>query len=86
MTKIKYITQIKARPPTFVLVTNQESLPQPYERFITGKLRSDFGLHGVPMRLVVRKSKASTGESSRAETYKRRRRVAAQTQRGGRFK
>jgi len=84
-TKIKYITQIKARPPTFVLVCNQDALSSSYERFLTNKLRTDFGLHGVPMRLVIRKSKASTAESSRAETFKRRRRIKARAARGGRF-
>lgn len=56
--KIKYITQIKTRPPTFVLFGNQmESLPDSYLRYLTNRLRETFHLWGIPLRLQVRSSK-----------------------------
>ena len=54
--QIKYITQLKARFPTFAFFCN---LPQyiqtPYERFLENKLRSHFDFEGVPLRLIFRK-------------------------------
>ncbi|MBW3545324.1 MAG: ribosome biogenesis GTPase Der [Bacteroidetes bacterium] len=54
--KIKYMTQLPARVPTFALFCN---LPQyikaPYERFLENKMRSHFGFVGVPLRLFFRK-------------------------------
>lgn len=56
--KVKYITQIKTRPPTFVLFGNQmEHLPESYLRYLTNRLRETFGLWGIPLRLQVRSSK-----------------------------
>lgn len=86
VTRIKYMTQIKGRPPTFVLVCNQSELPPSYMRFMTNKLRNDFRLNGVPLRMIVRKSKANTGASDRADMFKKRRREKARFSRGGRFK
>lgn len=54
--KIKYLTQLPGRVPTFVLFCN---LPQyiktPYERYLENKMRSHFGFVGVPLRLFFRK-------------------------------
>ena len=56
--RLKYITQIKTRPPTFALwVSRPEKLPDSYRRFITNGLRRDYDLPGTPIRLLVRKSK-----------------------------
>lgn len=56
--RLKYITQIKTRPPTFALwVSRPEELPQSYRRYITNGLRRDFDIPGVPVRLLVRTSK-----------------------------
>lgn len=56
--RLKYITQIKTRPPTFALwVSRPEKLPDAYKRFITNGLRRDYDLPGTPIRLLVRKSK-----------------------------
>jgi len=56
--RLKYITQIKTRPPTFALWTSRpEKLPDAYRRFIINGLRRDYKLPGVPIRLLVRKSK-----------------------------
>lgn len=56
--RLKYITQIKTRPPTFALwVSRPDKLPAGYKRFIINGLRRDYGLPGIPVRLLVRKSK-----------------------------
>ena len=56
--RLKYITQIKTRPPTFALwVSRADDLPDMYKRFIINGLRKDFEIPGVPIRLLVRKSK-----------------------------
>ncbi|MDC0649982.1 ribosome biogenesis GTPase Der [Candidatus Puniceispirillum sp.] len=54
--RIRYMTQIKTRPPTFALfVSRPTDLPESYLRYLTSGLRSDFGLRGVPIRMVMRK-------------------------------
>jgi GTP-binding protein len=56
--RLKYITQIKTRPPTFALwVSRPEKLPESHKRFIVNGLRRDYKIPGVPIRLLVRKSK-----------------------------
>jgi GTPase len=55
--KIKYITQIKTRPPGFVLsCTRPDAVPQSYIRYLTNELRSAFDMPGVPIRMLVRAS------------------------------
>ncbi len=56
--KIKYLTQIKTRPPTFVMFSSKATeLPDSYVRYVINGMRETFGLAGVPMRLSVRSSK-----------------------------
>ncbi|MCW5698698.1 MAG: ribosome biogenesis GTPase Der [Rhodospirillales bacterium] len=56
--QIRYATQTKARPPTFVLFTSRpEDLPEHYLRYLAGGLRDQFGLTGIPIRLLPRKGK-----------------------------
>lgn len=53
--KLRYITQPKARPPSFVLFGNQlKDLPTSYQRFLVNGLRESFDLPGVPIRLSLR--------------------------------
>lgn len=53
--KIRYMTQIKARPPTFVIFASKpEQLPESYSRYLINGLRENFKMAGVPMRLYVR--------------------------------
>ena len=54
--KIKYITQAKTRPPSFALFVNQkEFIPESYLRYLVNGMREEFGLPGVPIRLLLRK-------------------------------
>jgi GTPase len=56
--RLRFMTQIKIRPPTFVLSVSQpEELGDDYLRFLMNRLRDDFGLPGVPLRLTMRKPK-----------------------------
>lgn len=56
--RLKYITQINIRPPTFAMwVSRAPELPDTYKRYITNALRQDFNLEGVPVRLLIRTSK-----------------------------
>lgn len=55
--KIRYMTQVKSRPPTFMLsVSQDEGLPEAYLRYLENGLRETFDLPGVPLRLLARKS------------------------------
>ena len=56
--KIRYMTQIKARPPSFaVWVSRPKDVPESYEKYLVNGLREDFDLPGVPIRLSLRTSK-----------------------------
>ncbi len=54
--KLRYITQVKSRPPTFSLWVNNVRLPESYQRFLTNGLRKLFKLEGVPIRWQLKKS------------------------------
>lgn len=56
--RLKYIAQIKTRPPTFALwVSRPKKLPPAYRRYIINGLRRDYDIPGVPIRLLIRTSK-----------------------------
>jgi GTP-binding protein len=56
--KLRYITQAKARPPTFVAFgTRAELLPEDYQRYLVNGLRESFDLPGTPIRLQLRGTK-----------------------------
>jgi GTP-binding protein len=56
--KIRYVTQIKARPPTFALfVTRAKHFPESYLRYLRNSLRTNFNFEGVPLRFLMRESK-----------------------------
>jgi GTPase len=53
--KLNYITQAKARPPTFVLFcTRADAVPAAYRRYLVNELRQAFDLPGTPIRLTLR--------------------------------
>jgi GTP-binding protein len=56
--KLRYITQVKARPPSFVVFgTRTAKLPDDYVRYLTNGLREALGLAGVPIRLTLRSAR-----------------------------
>jgi GTPase len=61
--KLRYMTQAKARPPTFVIFsTRPTDLPDAYSRYLVNGLRDTFDLDGVPIRLHLRKPKNPYGD------------------------
>ncbi|PZQ17803.1 MAG: ribosome biogenesis GTPase Der [Ancylobacter novellus] len=53
--KLRYMTQAKARPPSFVLFgTRTSELPTSYVRYLVNGLREAFDLPGAPIRLSFR--------------------------------
>ncbi len=74
--KPKYMSQIKARPPTFVLFASRAAqLPDSYRRYLINSLRESFDLPGVPIRVTVKANSGAgpDGEgvaADRARKYK----------------
>jgi GTP-binding protein len=53
--KLNYITQTKARPPSFVLFCSRaDAVPQSYLRYLVNSLREAFDLPGTPIRITLR--------------------------------
>jgi GTP-binding protein len=56
--KLRYITQVKSRPPSFVVFgTRVGELPESYRRYLLNSMRRDLGLGPVPLRLTMRAPK-----------------------------
>lgn len=54
--KLRYMTQAKSRPPTFILFsTRAQQIPESYLRYLVNGLREDFKMPGVPIRMLTRK-------------------------------
>ncbi|MBB3315755.1 GTP-binding protein [Rhizobium sp. BK181] len=53
--KLKYMTQVKARPPAFMIsCTRSDALPESYTRYLINGLRNDFDMPSVPIRIHYR--------------------------------
>ncbi|MBR6034041.1 MAG: ribosome biogenesis GTPase Der [Clostridia bacterium] len=53
--KIFYGTQASTKPPTFVIFVNSKELFHfSYERYLVNQIRSNFGMQGTPIRIIVR--------------------------------
>src|ERR1700676_5116957 len=53
--KLNYITQAKARPPSFILFCSRaDAVPQSYLRYLVNSLREFFELPGTPVRITLR--------------------------------
>jgi GTP-binding protein len=56
--RLNYITQAKARPPSFVIFcTRADAVPETYLRYLTNAMREAFDLPGTPIRLTLREKK-----------------------------
>jgi GTPase len=56
--RLRYITQVNTRPPTFALFASKPAeLPEAYRRYLVNELRRDFDLAGTPIRLMLRQGK-----------------------------
>ena len=53
--KMRYVTQVKTRPPSFVVFGNRlDEVPDSYQRYLVNSLTDDLGFTGVPIRLTLR--------------------------------
>ncbi|MHA3915844.1 ribosome biogenesis GTPase Der [Halovulum sp. GXIMD14793] len=53
--KLRYMTQVKTRPPSFALFCSiPDALPDSYRRYLVNGLRRDFDMPGTPIRLMLR--------------------------------
>lgn len=53
--KILYATQVKIKPPTFVIFVNEpEIMHFSYQRYLENKLREAFGFEGIPLQMIIR--------------------------------
>ncbi|KAF9690337.1 hypothetical protein SADUNF_Sadunf01G0185000 [Salix dunnii] len=67
--KIKYFTQVKARPPTFVAFTNGKTqLSDTDLRFLTKSLKEDFDLGGIPIRIMQRCAPRKAGGGNKSKS------------------
>ncbi|HVC53812.1 MAG TPA: ribosome biogenesis GTPase Der [Stellaceae bacterium] len=54
--RLRYMTQVNTRPPTFALFSSKPGeLPDSYRRYLVNALRKDFELPGTPIRMMLRK-------------------------------
>lgn len=53
--KLNYMTQTKARPPSFVVFCSRaDAVPESYLRYLTNGMREAFDLPGTPLRIALR--------------------------------
>lgn len=56
--RLRYMTQIKARPPTFALwVSRPDDYPETHQRYLINGLRRDFDMPATPVRLIIKTSR-----------------------------
>jgi GTPase len=64
--KLRYMTQIKSRPPSFVVFgTRVDQLPESYRRYLVNGIRRDLGFGAVPVRLTFRAPKNPFGPGAK---------------------
>ncbi|GAB2228212.1 hypothetical protein Droror1_Dr00010042 [Drosera rotundifolia] len=74
--KIKYFTQVKARPPTFVaFVKGKAELSDTDIRFLTRSLKEDFSLAGIPIRILQRSLSRHDENSKNSSSIRKSRHV-----------
>ena len=72
--KPRYLTQVKSRPPTLALFGNRLSnLPESWKRYLLNRLRADFSLPGVPIRLMLKHQNNPYTSSTESEPSSRKR-------------
>jgi GTP-binding protein len=60
--KIKFISQVAIKPPTFVFFCNEpDSIKDNYKRFLERKLREKFGFKGIPVIVKFKKKSVDDG-------------------------
>jgi GTP-binding protein len=60
--KLRYLTQARTRPPTFILFgTRIDQLPESYRRYLVNGIRRELGFGAVPVRMTLRAPKNPFG-------------------------
>lgn len=76
--KLMYATQTAATPPTVVIFVSQGGvLVESYQRYLTHRLREEFGLVGVPLRVQIRARPRRSMPGPAPEPVRRSRPLAA---------
>jgi len=71
--KLRYMTQAKARPPTFIVFgTRAEQTPDDYKRYLVRGLRDTFDMPGTPIRIQFRGTDNPFDAEGRAPIRERR--------------
>jgi GTP-binding protein len=56
--KFYYLTQTRQKPPSFIAFANHpDGVDNAYRRFLTKRIKTRFGLEGIPIRIFVMKSR-----------------------------
>ncbi len=56
--RLRYMTQVGSRPPTFAVFGSRlAGLPDSYRRYLVNRLRQEFDLPGIPLRLRFRSTR-----------------------------
>ncbi|HEY2930888.1 MAG TPA: ribosome biogenesis GTPase Der [Acidobacteriota bacterium] len=58
--RVKYITQVGASPPTFVMFASPPKVHFSHQRFVINRLRERFGFYATPIRLLIRSGRRAT--------------------------
>lgn len=75
--KLRYITQARNRPPTFVVFgTRTDLLPESYRRYLVNGIRRELGYGAVPVRLTFRGARNPFGDAERKSAHAATRRPA----------
>ena len=62
--KFYYASQVSASPPTFVIMTNYaHEIQHSYKRYISNKLREEFGFDAIPIRVLYRNKNKGKNEA-----------------------
>ena len=70
--KLYFMTQVGVRPPSFVVKANTDrGLHFSYVRYMENRLREQFGLAGVPLRLSIQKKQKGEGEEAEMAVVRR---------------
>lgn len=78
--KIKYFTQVKARPPTFVaFLSGKAQLSDTDMRFLTKSLKEDFDLGGIPIRILQRSVPRKAAGINRSRSFPSRSKTISQS-------
>lgn len=82
--RVKYATQVSTRPPTFSFFCNRDALPETHIRSLKNALREEFDIHGVTVRVQIRKrsSEVSTRKKEKREQKNRSSKVRLKVGRG----